>query len=29
MTYLKRQRNYIDAYYDTLSAKEEAEASAK
>lgn len=25
---LKRQRNYIDAYYDTLSAKEEAEASA-
>ncbi|CDE26902.1 MAG TPA: hypothetical protein DIU44_02925 [Acholeplasmatales bacterium] len=25
---LERQRNYIDAYYDTLSAKEEAEASA-
>lgn len=25
---LQRQRNYIDAYYDTLSAKEEAEASA-
>ena len=24
---LERQRNYIDAYYDTLSAKEEAEAS--
>lgn len=25
---LERQRNYIDAYYDTLSAKEEAEALA-
>lgn len=25
---LERQRNYIDAYYDTLSVKEEAEASA-
>ena len=25
---LERQRNYIDAYYDTLSAQEEAEASA-
>lgn len=25
---LERQRNYIDVYYDTLSAKEEAEASA-
>lgn len=25
---LERQRNYIDAYYDTLSAKEEAETSA-
>lgn len=25
---LERQRNYIDSYYDTLSAKEEAEASA-
>lgn len=25
---LERQRNYIDAYYDTLSAKEEVEASA-
>lgn len=25
---LERQRNYIDAYYDTLTAKEEAEASA-
>lgn len=25
---LERQRNYVDAYYDTLSAKEEAEASA-
>lgn len=25
---LERQRNYIDAYYDTLSAKEEAEVSA-
>ena len=25
---LERQRNYIDAYYDTLSAKEGAEASA-
>lgn len=25
---LERQKNYIDAYYDTLSAKEEAEASA-
>lgn len=25
---LERQRNYIDAYYDTLSAKEETEASA-
>ena len=25
---LERQRNYIDAYYDTLSAKEEDEASA-
>ena len=25
---LECQRNYIDAYYDTLSAKEEAEASA-
>lgn len=25
---LERQRNYIDAYYDTLSAKEEAGASA-
>lgn len=25
---LERQRNYIDAYYDTLNAKEEAEASA-
>ena len=25
---LERQRNYIDAYYDTLSAKEDAEASA-
>ena len=25
---LERQRNYIDAYYDTLSAEEEAEASA-
>lgn len=25
---LERQRNYIDAYYDTLSAKEEAEPSA-
>ena len=25
---LERQRNYIDAYYDTLSAKEEAESSA-